>query len=83
MWARVTPQSLRTAGYLVALVAGSVVAVVTFDRALATLLAWIPSITTVDLVDLLVLIVFFLAYSVAAHSLDRLVIDAIRTLMPR
>lgn len=85
VWSRVTPPSLRTAGYLVALIAGTAIAVITFDRAVEALLSLIPVVATVDVVafdfiGLFVMVVFFLAYSAVAHSLDRLVIDGIRTL---
>ncbi|WP_436926067.1 hypothetical protein [Halosimplex amylolyticum] len=85
VWSRVTPSSLRTVGYLLAVIAGTVVAVITFDRAVEALLSLIPVVATVDvvafdLVELFVMVVFFLSYSVAAHSLDRLVIGGVRTL---
>ena len=85
VWSRVTPASLRTAGYLVGLIVGAGVAAATFERALATILSLIPVVATVDAagVDpagIVVLIVFFVAYSVATHSLDRLVIGAVRSL---
>jgi len=86
LWSRVTPSSLRTVGYLVALVAGTAIAVITFDRAVDALLTLIPVVAAVDvvafdLVELFVMVVFFVAYSVAAHSLDRLVIGGIRVLV--
>jgi len=86
VWSRVTPPSLRTTGYLLALIAGTAVAVRTFDRAVEALLSLISAIATVDvvafdLVELFVMVVFFVAYSVAAHSLDRLVIAGIRRLI--
>ena len=86
VWSRVTPSSLRTAGYLLALIAGAVVAVITFDRAVDALLTLIPLVAAVDvvafdLVELFVMVVFFVAYSVAAHSLDRLIIGGIRVLI--
>ncbi|WP_311173494.1 hypothetical protein [Halobellus ordinarius] len=85
VWSRVTPSSLRTAGYLLALITGTAVAVITIDRAVEALLSLIPVVATVDLVafdlvELFVMVVFFFSYSVAAHSLDRLVIGGIRTL---
>lgn len=86
VWSRVTPTSLRTAGYLLALIASTVVAVITFDRAVEALMSLIPVVATVDVaafdfVELFVMVVFFVAYSVAAHSLDRLVIGGIQALM--
>jgi hypothetical protein len=46
----------------------------------------IPVVATVDVaafdfVELFVMVAFFVAYSVAAHSLDRLVIGGIQALM--
>lgn len=86
MWSRVTPGPVRTAGYILTLVTGAAVTVMTFDRALEALLSLIPIVATVDvavfdLVELFVMVVFFIAYSVAAHSLDRLVIGGIRVLV--
>lgn len=85
VWSRVTPASVRTSGYLFAFVAGTVLAAMTFDRALEVLLSLIPTVATVDVgafnvVALLEMIVFFIAYRIATHSLDRLVIDGIRAL---
>jgi len=80
VWSRVTPASLRAAGYLLAFGVGTVVAGLTFERAVAALLALIPVVGAVDVVGLVVLVVFSLSYSVATHSLDRLVVDGIRTL---
>jgi len=85
VWSRVTPSSLRTTGYLLALIAGTAVAVITFDHAVEALISLIPVVATVDvvafdLVELFVMVVFFLSYSAAAHSLDRLVIGGVRAL---
>lgn len=85
VWSHVTLPSLRTTGYLLALVAGTAVATITFDRAVEGLLSLIPVVATVDvvafdLVELFVMVVFFLSYSAAAHSLDRLVIGGVRAL---
>jgi hypothetical protein len=85
VWSRVTPSSLRTAGYLLALIAGTAVAVATFDPAVKALLSLIPVVATVDVVafdffELFILVVFFVSYSIASHSLDRLVIDGVRAL---
>lgn len=84
---RVTPSSLRTAGYLVAFVVGSTIAAVTFDPAVEALLSLIPLVAAADtvafdLTDAFVMVVFFLAYSVAIHAFDRLVIDWVRALVP-
>lgn len=85
VWSRVTPSWLQTTGYLLALIAGTAVAMITFDRAVEGLLSLIPVVATVDvvafeLVELFVMIVFFLSYSAAAHSLDRLVIGGVKAL---
>jgi len=68
-----------------AVIGGTAIAVLTFDRAVEALLSLIPVVATVDVVafdfiGLFVMVVFFAAYSVAAHSLDRLVIGGIRAL---
>ncbi|MEF8914662.1 hypothetical protein [Natronomonas sp.] len=85
VWSRVSPWSLRTAGYLLAFVAGTAVAAATFEAAVEALLSLIPVVATIDAgaFDVLafsLMVVFFLAYSIAAHALDRLVIDGIRVL---
>lgn len=86
VWSRVTPLPLRTAGYLSAVIVCTAIAVITFDRAVEALLSLIPVVATVDVVvfdfiGVFVMVVFFLSYSVAAHSLDRVVIGGIRALM--
>jgi hypothetical protein len=85
VWSRVTPASLRAAGYLLAFGVGTVVAGLTFERAVDTLLGLIPVVATTDaasfdIVGLLVMVTFFVTYGVATHSLDRLIVDGIRTL---
>ncbi|MFC6942880.1 hypothetical protein ACFQE8_23470 [Salinirubellus sp. GCM10025818] len=85
VWSRVTPSSLRTTGYLVAVVVGGGVAVLTFQRAIETLVSLIPLFATVDparfdIIGLLAMVAFFVAYGIATHSLDRLVIGAIHAL---
>jgi hypothetical protein len=85
VWSRVTPSSLRTTGYLVAVVVGGGIAVLTFQPAVETLLSLIPVFATVDparidIVGLLAMVTFFVAYGIATHSLDRLVIGAIHAL---
>lgn len=82
VWSRVTPSSVRTSGYLFAFVAGAVIAVITFDLAVEVLVSLIPIMATVDvgafdIIGLFEMIVFFLAYSIASHSLDRLLIGGI------
>lgn len=85
VWSRVVPSSRRTMGYLLALIAGTAVAAVTFDGAVEALLSLIPVVATADVVafglaELTVTVAFFVSYSAAAHSLDRLVIGGIRAL---
>lgn len=84
-WSRVALSSLRTAGYLVALAGGGGVAALTFERAVGTIQSLIPVVATVDpagidLLEVFVMVVFFVAYSTATHALDQLVIGAIRSL---
>jgi hypothetical protein len=86
LWSRVTPGSLRISGYAATFVVGTAVAAVTFERAIAALLALIPAVATADAVAVnlgggLVLAVFFVAYGVATHSLDRLVVGTVRALV--
>ncbi|MCU4718728.1 hypothetical protein [Halapricum hydrolyticum] len=86
LWSRVTPSSLRTAGYVLVFLAGSIVAAMTFESAVETLSALIPAIataevSTTDPIGVFAMVVFFLAYGTAARSLDRLVIGGIRALV--
>lgn len=83
VWSRVTPASVRTAGYLVALAVCGTLAVLTFEPAIEALLGFIPVVATADaaafdVVGVVVLVVFFVSYGVATHALDRLVIGTIR-----
>jgi hypothetical protein len=85
VWSRVTPSSLRTTGYLVALVVGGGVAVLTFQHTIETLVSPLPLFATVDparfdIIGLLAMVAFFVAYGIATHSLHRLVIGAIHAL---
>lgn len=83
VWSRVRPASLRTAGYLLAVVVGFAVAAMTFETAVEALLSLIPIVASLDvgqfeILELVEMFVFFIAYSVGAHSLDRLVIGSLR-----
>jgi len=85
VWSRVTPPSLRTAGYVVGLVVGGAIAAVTFELAVDAIQSLIPVVATVDpwgidLAEVLVMVVFFVAYSTATHSLDRLIVGTVRSL---
>jgi hypothetical protein len=85
VWSRVSPSSLRTVGDLFALVSGTMVATITFPYAVEALKSLIPLISPpnpveFEVMELFVMLVFFIAYSFAAHSLDRLVIGGVRTL---
>jgi hypothetical protein len=85
LWSRVTPASVRTAGYLAGLLVGGGVAALTFGPAVETLRSLITIVATTDIAafdvaGFLVMTAFFVAYGLATHSLDRLVIDVIRVL---
>ena len=72
--------------HLVVVLVGGAVAWLTVDRALATAVALIPIVTRLDasafpVADIVVLVVFFVAFGVATHSLDRLVFGSIRNLL--
>jgi hypothetical protein len=85
LWSRVTPTSLRTAGYLLASVAGSALAAVTFEPAVQALRSFITllgagELAAFEAIELVFPTVFVISYSLAGHSLDRLVIGGIREL---
>jgi hypothetical protein len=86
LWSRVSPPSIRSAGYLVALAVGAAVAAVTVDPAIGTVVSLIRVLATLetaafDPVAVLVMLVFFVAYGLATHALDRLVVDGLRALL--
>ncbi|GAB7095340.1 hypothetical protein JCM30237_24930 [Halolamina litorea] len=86
VWSRVTPSSVRTAGYVAALVLGVTLASLTFDRAFETVLALLTLFVdgaSISVLDAVATVVFFAAYGAATHSLDRLVIGVVRALTPR
>lgn len=64
-------------------VLGSVVAVLSYDAAVAFLVSLLElgtssGVSTVSPYDALLMVVFFVGYGVAAHALDRLVVDIVR-----
>jgi hypothetical protein len=83
VWSRVESPAIRIAGYLLALVVGAGLARLTYESAVEGLLALIGfgsanGFVSLDGWAVLELIGFFLAYGIAAHSLDRLVIGGLR-----
>lgn len=77
---------VRTGLYFVGVLAGGLLAVWSFERGIETAVALIVVVATLDvgafpIRDFLVMAVFFVAFSVATHSLDRLVLGGVRTLL--
>lgn len=84
IWSRVESPAIRIAGYLLALAVGAGLARLTYESAVDGLLALIGfgsenGFVSLDAWAVLELIGFFVAYSIAAHSLDRLVIGGLRS----
>jgi len=86
LWSSLSPSPMRTAGYAIGAIVGAAVAALTFERAIDTGVSLIRIVATLDvaafyLLDFVVLVVFFLAFGAATHSIDRLAIDGIRALL--
>lgn len=86
LWSAVLPTGASTVAYLVVLLLSGALAWRTFDRAIATAVSVIRWIAALDFgafvsVEFLVLVVFFVAFGLAAASLDRLVIGGIRAVL--
>lgn len=76
----------RAAGYLAVVVVAGVVAAWTFDTAVETAVALIPVVAALDAAafpwgDFAVLVGFAVAFGIASHALDRLVVGGVRTLL--
>lgn len=83
-----TPGETRLLAYLGGLAAGGAVAVWTFETAVQAGIALIRIVGTLDssafvTVEFVVMVVFFVGFAVATHSLDRLVIGTVRRLIER
>ncbi|MFC7046065.1 hypothetical protein ACFQH6_12155 [Halobacteriaceae archaeon GCM10025711] len=73
-------------GYGVLVVLGGAVAAWTFDRGVETAVSMIRVVATLDagafvLADFVVMVVFFASFGLATHSLDRLVIGGVRSML--
>jgi hypothetical protein len=73
--------------YAVAVVVGGFVAALTFEPAIETGISLIQTVATLDVsafdfVDFVLMIIFFISFSAATHSLDRLVIGGVRAILP-
>lgn len=85
-WVPAVPSLTHLAGYLVLLLVGGTLAVLTFDRAVDTVMEMIGVVATMDVaafvrVDFFTMVVFFVAFGVATFALDRAVIGGIRVLL--
>lgn len=83
---RLVPSRAQVAVYLAVVVVGGVVAAVTFERAVTVGISFVRVVATVDVsafvpVDFVAMVVFFVAFGAATHSLDRLVVGGIRALL--
>jgi hypothetical protein len=83
---RATPSAPRAVAYLVVFLVGGALAAWTFDPAIDIAVSLIPIVATFDfgalvLVDLVVLVVFFVSWGAAIAALDRLVIGGIRAIL--
>lgn len=85
VWATLLPARRATAANLVLVVLGGAVAAWTFQGAIQTaidVIRWVTALDAAAFVSIafLRLVVFFVAYGVATHALDRLVVDGLRGL---
>jgi hypothetical protein len=85
-WARLLPEETRLLLTVAVVLLGSVVAVWTASLALQTVDTMVHVVVTLDVglvtLDAVVtMLVFFVAFGVAATALDRLVIDGLRTML--
>jgi len=85
VWVTVLPARRSTPVNLGLLVLGGAVAARTFEAAIRTavdVVAWVAALDPGPFVSVafLRLVVFFVAYGVASHALDRLVVDGLRGL---
>lgn len=83
-----TPGAARLLAYLGGLAVGGTVAVWTFETAVQSGVTMIRIVGTLDtsafvLVEVLAMVVFFVGFAVATHSLDRLVVGTVRRLLER
>lgn len=81
---RVAPSESRALAYLVGLLVGGLVAAWTYAGAIGTAVSLIRAVAALDwgaflTVEFVAMVVFFVAYSVASRSLDRLAIGGLRT----
>jgi len=81
-----TLSETRALGYLTLVLVGSIVALWTADAAISSLVGMMEVVSTADagafvLLDLVVVVLFFVAYGSVTHALDRLVIGGIRELL--
>lgn len=86
LWSRLSLPPVSTGWHLVATVAGGAVAALTFEAAMAAVVALIPVVATVDVAafvpgQILALLAFFVSYGVATRSLDRVAVRGVRALL--
>ena len=86
IWNYVLPTERRTTLHVAVLVVGGAVAAATYGTAVDTAVSLIRVVAALNVsgvltVEVVVLVVFFVAYNLASHALDRLAIGGLRTLM--
>jgi hypothetical protein len=84
-WVPDVPSEIRLVVYLALVSVGGTVSVLTFDRAIDAGISMIRVVATVDVsaivpLDFVAMIVFFVAFGLATHALDRLLIGGVRAL---
>lgn len=86
VWSRVVPPGLSTPAALLLVVLAGAVAAWTLEAAVGTAVdavRWVAALDVGAVVSVAVgrLVVFFVAFGVAAHALDRLLVDAVRAML--
>lgn len=85
-WDRYVPSASRTIVHFGLLVVGGVVAAATFESGVDAAVSLVRVVGTLDpgafvLGEFLEMVVFFVAFGVATHAMDRLLVDGVRSLL--
>lgn len=84
--ARGAPTDIQLVGYLVVLLLGGIIAAWTFEPAIRSGISLIRVVGTLDVTrfmfpEVVLMVVFFIAFAIATRALDRLLIGSVRKLL--